>query len=167
MAIADVGRGAFGRAPLPVAFDRRRDRVDHVLVAERLRQEVDGAGLHGADRHRNVAVAGHQDDGKMNAEPVAPRLKIEPADAGQANVENDAARPVMRAGIEKFLNRRVGAGFKADRRQQQAECVAQRDIVVDDMDDDLLILLGFSSTSQSGHGLLLMWLWRCGGTEKY
>ena len=39
----------------------------------------------------------------MNAEPVAPRLKIEPADAGQANVEGHAARPVMRAGIEKFL----------------------------------------------------------------
>ncbi len=43
----------------PIAVD---NGVQHVLVAKRLGQEVDRSGLHGPHRHRDVAVAGHEDD---------------------------------------------------------------------------------------------------------
>ena len=62
-ALAHAGGGLLAaRAASRSASMARRHGVEHVLVAERLGQEVDGAGLHGAHRHRDVAVAGHEDD---------------------------------------------------------------------------------------------------------
>src|ERR1044072_3013733 len=100
---ADAGSGVVLGAPLMILLDRRGDRVDHVLVAKRLRQEVDGSGLHGADGDRGIAVAGHQHDRKVNAKSIAARLEVEPADARQADVEDDTSRRVTFTGIEKFL----------------------------------------------------------------
>ena len=57
----------------------------------------------------------------MDAESIAARLEIETADARQPDIEHDAAGSVMRTGVEKLLNRRVGADLKADSRKQQAE----------------------------------------------
>src|SRR5712671_1320625 len=45
-----------------VPLERRRNRIQHVLVAERFLQEVDRARLHGPDGHRDVAVTGDEDD---------------------------------------------------------------------------------------------------------
>ena len=42
---------------------RLRDGVEQILVAERFHQEVDGPGFHGAHRHRDVAVAGDENNG--------------------------------------------------------------------------------------------------------
>ena len=50
-----------------ITLDGERHRIQHVLIAKRLCQEVDGAGLHRAHRHRNVAVAGHEYDWKMDS----------------------------------------------------------------------------------------------------
>jgi|GraSoi_2013_20cm_1033751.scaffolds.fasta_scaffold45452_1 hypothetical protein len=41
---------------------RRRHRVDHVLIAKRLWQEVDRTGLHSPHRHRDVAMSGRRHD---------------------------------------------------------------------------------------------------------
>jgi hypothetical protein len=108
----------------------------------------------------HVAVSGHQDDGKMNAKPGAPRLKIEPADAGQADVEKDAAWAVMRSGVEEFLNRRVGAHVKADGREQQTERLAGRHVVIDDMHGGPIRRHRVSRASQCGHGHSpRLWRW--------
>src|SRR4051794_36646197 len=117
-----------------IALDCRCDRVDHVLVVERFWQEVDGARLHGADRHGHVAVASHQHDRKANTQARTSRLELQPADARQSDVENDAAGSVMHSGIKKLLHRRVSYRVQSDRPEQQAECVAQREIIIDHMD---------------------------------
>jgi hypothetical protein len=62
-AILEVSREAFRGTPAAITANRRVHCVEHVLVAERLRQEVYGTGLHGPNRHGDIAVAGHQDDG--------------------------------------------------------------------------------------------------------
>src|SRR6267142_2615710 len=61
----------------PVAVDGSGHRVDHVLVAERLWQEIDRTGLHGSDRHRNVAVSRHQDYRQAYSEPDEFLLEVE------------------------------------------------------------------------------------------
>src|SRR5262249_33814495 len=42
--------------------DRALGRVQQIVIVERLREEVDGAALHGARRDRHVAVAADEDD---------------------------------------------------------------------------------------------------------
>src|SRR3984885_13539701 len=51
---------------LPVPFDRLRDSIAHVLIAERLRQKIDSSSFHSPDGHGDAAMASHHDDGDMN-----------------------------------------------------------------------------------------------------
>ena len=51
-----------------VQGDRGADAVEQRLVAERLLDEVEGAGLHGPDRERDLGVAG--DDQDRNLDPL-------------------------------------------------------------------------------------------------
>ena len=62
VAAAQLGPLRAVRAHRPVALDRAADGVEEVLLAERLRQELHGAGLHGLDRHGDVAMPGEEDD---------------------------------------------------------------------------------------------------------
>jgi hypothetical protein len=41
-------------APLLIALDRSRDGIQKILIAKRLGEEIDGAGLHRAHRHGNI-----------------------------------------------------------------------------------------------------------------
>src|SRR5262249_22597731 len=50
-----------------VASKRELHSVEHVLIAEWLGQEFEGAGLHRPDRHGDVAVCRDEDDRNPNA----------------------------------------------------------------------------------------------------
>src|SRR5215510_5736609 len=69
-------------------------RVKYLLVTKRLGQEVDRAGLHGLDRHRNIAVTGNEDDRYLYAFPTEFRLQIKPAHPGQSDIEHEATGDV-------------------------------------------------------------------------
>src|SRR5438270_1606396 len=63
----------FGEAHLvgaadAVLFKRDTDRIEQILVAERLGQKLDGARLHRPHRHRDVAIAGDEDDQQRSEE---------------------------------------------------------------------------------------------------
>src|SRR5580704_15751208 len=62
--------------PGTVLFQRDLNRIQQVLVAERLGQELDGSRFHGSHRHGDVAVAGDKDDGNMNTSLSQLALKI-------------------------------------------------------------------------------------------
>src|SRR5579863_791949 len=51
--------------------------VQQILVAERFGEEFDSPGLHGANTHWNVAVAGEKDDGYANVSSCKLALKVE------------------------------------------------------------------------------------------
>jgi hypothetical protein len=51
---------------LAIPFNRRHHRIQHILVAKRLGQEIDRPALQGPDGHRNVALACHEDDRNVN-----------------------------------------------------------------------------------------------------
>ena len=78
-------------AQLAVLGDGALDAVEQVLLAEWFLQEIEGAMLHGFDGHGDVAVPGHEDDRDDGATQIQLLLKLEPAHAGHADVENQAA----------------------------------------------------------------------------
>ena len=53
-------------APSAILFEGYGDGVEKILVPERLGKEVYGAGLDGADRHGNIAIAGEKNDRHVN-----------------------------------------------------------------------------------------------------
>jgi hypothetical protein len=58
----EQSHGFFLLAPGAMPLEAQLDRVEQVLVAQRLGHELDGTALHRLDRHRDIAVAGDEDD---------------------------------------------------------------------------------------------------------
>src|SRR5258705_12019500 len=75
---------------LAVVAKRPLDDVEQRLIAERLLQEVDGAGLDGPDARRDVGVTADEDDGDVASLLDEALLQLEAARAGQAQIEHDA-----------------------------------------------------------------------------
>ncbi|MNN04850.1 hypothetical protein D3C81_1175890 [compost metagenome] len=120
------------QAPNPVFVERGGHRVEQVLVADRLGQEVLGAGLHRRHGHRNVAVAGHEDDGDVDAHLGQPGLEVEPARPAQPHIEHQAARHVRHGVVEQFGGRGEQRHPHAHRAEQVAQAAAQHRVIVDD-----------------------------------
>src|ERR1700739_1539825 len=55
-------QGLFILAPSTVASEAELDRVDQVLITERLAQKLYGTALHRLHRHRDIAVPRYEDD---------------------------------------------------------------------------------------------------------
>ena len=78
-------------SPLAVALERGGDRVQHVLIAKRLGEKIDGAGFHGLHRHGNVAVPGHEYNRNVDVRLAELGLEIEPAEPRQPDIQDEAA----------------------------------------------------------------------------
>src|SRR5262249_30291877 len=89
------------RAHRAVALDPASNGVEQILLAERLRQELDGAGLHGADRHWNVAVAGEEDDRQLGLRVGELALQIEPAEPREPHIQHEASRRIGTACVQE------------------------------------------------------------------
>src|ERR1041385_1494170 len=50
----------------PIAIERLLNRIEQILIAKRLRQKLYRTGFHRAYGHRNIAMPGDEDDGKVN-----------------------------------------------------------------------------------------------------
>src|SRR5215470_13309380 len=97
------------RVPTPLTVSRHPnlDRIEQLLVAERLGQKLDGSRLHRPHAHGDVAVTGDEDDRQMDigAEEIA--LEVEPAQAGQPDIEHKATWHVRPIALQEFLRRSV------------------------------------------------------------
>ena len=118
-----------------IALDRVPNGVEQVLVAEGLRQKLDGAGFHGPDRHGNVAVAGEEDDGQRRVRVGELALEIQPAQPRQAHVEHEASRRVGAPGTHERLSAGEDLDEEPDGGDESPEAVADGRVVVDDEDD--------------------------------
>lgn len=79
------------------------DRVEKVLVSERLGEELHRAVLHRPHAHRDVAVTGDEHDGDVQVGLRHPPLEIEPAETGQADVEHEAAGHLRSIAAQELL----------------------------------------------------------------
>src|SRR4051812_25553799 len=77
-----------GAAPLDGMLDGAYKHVPH----QRLRQELDCSCLHGLDRHRDIAVAGNEDDGQVDPVESDALLQLETIKVRKTHVEYQAAR---------------------------------------------------------------------------
>ena len=59
-----------------------------IVGVERLGQEFDGAGLHGAHGHRHVPVARDEDDRHVGPIAGKPLLHVQPVEIGKLDVEH-------------------------------------------------------------------------------
>ena len=122
----------------PVAFDCRGDGIQHVLVAEWLGQEVDGSGLHRPDRHRDIPVTRHENDRNANIGLRQLGLKVEAAQPGQPDVEDQAAGNVRKLALQKLVRRTEHFDPQPHRPEKVAQRFTHRRVVVDNKDDRFL-----------------------------
>ncbi|HEX9405189.1 MAG TPA: hypothetical protein VF917_12215, partial [Steroidobacteraceae bacterium] len=61
VALPQIGDERGVPAPVPIALDRRLNRIEHVLIPEGLGQEVEGAGLHCPNAHPDIPMARDED----------------------------------------------------------------------------------------------------------
>src|SRR6266481_3430041 len=81
------GDRLFVLQPRAISREAELNRVQQVLVAERLGQELDRSSLYRLHGHRDVAVSGDEDDRNVNVRRRQLSLKIETTSAGQSDIE--------------------------------------------------------------------------------
>src|SRR5438067_470623 len=100
---ADLRSLRVGEPPLPVDLEPFPDAVEEQLAADRLLEEIEGAGPHGARRRRHVAVAADDDDGQGQAAGDERVLEVDAAQPRHAEVDDEAARPAAVLRLEELL----------------------------------------------------------------
>src|SRR5262245_19997295 len=92
----------FVLAPSAIALDGHSDRVQEILLPDRLGEELDRSGLHGLDAHRDVAVAGDEDDGRVNVGLGQLSLKVEAAQLRHSDIEYETTGIVRKLAAQQF-----------------------------------------------------------------
>src|SRR5262249_46383351 len=64
------------------------NRLEQLLIVERLGEELDRARLHGANGHRDIAASGDEYDRQFEAEFAQFLLQLEPAEIREVNVKH-------------------------------------------------------------------------------
>ena len=121
-----------------ITLDGDRDGIQHVLLAEWFRQEIDRARLHRSRRHGYIGVSGHEDDGDVDIRAGKLGLKIEAAHARQPDVEHQTACGIGQLARQEFGRRAEYLGLQADVSEEIVKRLSHRDIVVDDEDNRIL-----------------------------
>ena len=132
------GDRLFVLQPRAISRETERDRIQQVLIAERLGQELDRSSFYRLDRHWDVAMSGDEDDRNVNVGRRELALKIETTSAGQPDIEHEASGAVRAPFVQKFGNRGQGLGLHANGSDQAAERLADPQVVIDDDDVRLL-----------------------------
>ena len=143
--------------PRAVALDAQLHGVEQILIAKRLGQELDRAGLHRAHASSGMSpwpvmkMIGNLDVGLGEL-----ALKVEAAQARQADVEHEAARHVGRSASRKSAadpNVRTSKPYRA-----QQPCNASRTDGSSSMTKTTAVLVAHAAFAQEGFDLsMLRW----------
>src|SRR5207253_1038163 len=111
------------------------NRVQQILIAERLRQELDSPRLHRSHGHRDIAVGSNEDNWNRDVGLCQLPLKIEPAKARQPDVENQTTRHIPTPAAQEFLSRLEQLDLQTHGFNQALDRAANRWLVIDDKND--------------------------------
>ena len=130
-----LGRRALLAGPpeQQVLGERLLDRREQHRVVDRLGQEVEGAELHRLGAHRHVGAAGQENDRQVAAALGERLLQRQPVEAGQRDIENEAAVLLRVAGVEKRLGRGMRGRLEPCGAEQAHDRGTNRCVVVDHM----------------------------------
>src|SRR5712671_5783539 len=130
--ILDRSHGFFTLTPGAIARETDLDGIKEILIAIRLREELNSAPLHRLHRHRDIAMPGDKDDWEFFLRRRELALKVETASPRQSHVEHQAAGPVRRGGLQKVGDGCKQLSLQAERPQQPPNRGPNVRIVVDD-----------------------------------
>ncbi len=99
-------------------FDPMLDCFQQLLFSEGLGQERNCSGLHGPNRHRDVAMASDKYNREIDLPGGELLLKVRPAYSGESKIEDQTSRCVGTLAGEKFLRCSKSPGPKVNRSQQ-------------------------------------------------
>src|SRR5258706_2380804 len=132
--------GVFVVAVGTVLTDRQLDRVQQLLITDRLGEELNRSGLHGPNRHRDIRVAADENNRQVNIRLDEAIVKLQSTPPRQSDVENEASQDARARGGEKFLNRGEQLDAQAYRSQQPLKGVTDIPIVIDNDNGRLSIV---------------------------
>src|SRR5260370_9003733 len=115
VALSQLGKLTLLLARHPVAIQSLVDRIQQVLVSERLGQELHRTGFHGLHRHRNISMPGDEDDRNPDARVSQLALKIQTVDSRKPHVQNQATWPICPLAVQEFLRSRASLGTQGTR----------------------------------------------------
>src|SRR5882762_2726843 len=95
----------FACSPDAITREADFDSLKKVLIAERLRQELNGTALHSLHCHGNVPMPRDEDNWEAPVSCGEVALKLETASPRQSHVEHQAGRPVRLFAFQKIGNR--------------------------------------------------------------
>src|ERR1700730_8662294 len=119
-------------ALFPVAIQSLMDRIQQVLVPERLGQELYRTGFHGPHGHRNISMTGDEDDGNPYARVGQLALKIQTVDTRKSHVQNEATWSIRSLAAQELLRRPEGLGTQANRLEHALHGRTHLGIVIND-----------------------------------
>ena len=117
--------------------DDVRDRIEKILIPERLGQEIDGAGLHGPYAHRDVAMTSDEDDRHPDVEPFEKLRQFQPREPRQVYVEEEAGRGEIVALDQEIFRGAADTDPEPCRGEQPRQRSSHRRIIVHDHDVDI------------------------------
>ncbi len=129
---SQFGKLALLLAHHPVAIQSLVDRIQQVLVAEGLGEELHCTGFHGLYRHRDIAMTGDEDDGNENVRVSQLPLKVQTVDSRKSHIQDEAAWSVRSFAAEELSRGSEGLGPQAHRLQQALDRRTHRGIVIND-----------------------------------
>ena len=116
--LPDVVEFGAGLPLMAVRLDGGADGLEEILVVDRLGEEINRAALHGAHAHRDVAVAGEEDDRDLAAPGDQRLLQLQAVQARHRHVQHQAAGCVRIVLIEELLRRGERDRIQPGRPQQ-------------------------------------------------
>src|SRR6516162_2476455 len=108
-------RGGPLLASRAVSIQRLLNRIEEILVAERLRQKLERPCFHGTHAHRDVTVTGNEDNRNCHTGFVQSSLQIKPALSRHPHVEYEATSDIRPLTPQEILSRSKKLDAKPDR----------------------------------------------------
>src|SRR6185295_17403812 len=118
----------------PVSINCLPNRVQQILVTERLGEKLDCAGFHCLYGHGNVPMPGYEDYWQVNFLLGEFALEIEAAMSGQADIKDYAAGNIGQLTLEKLTSRAERLDGEAHSHKQLLDGGTQSRVVVDHKD---------------------------------
>jgi len=122
-------------APIDVFSDRGGDRIEKILIPYRLGEKIDRPQLHASYRHGNVAKGGHQDHRDSDIDFRQVLLQLQATRAGQSDIEHQTRRGVRQFNLQEVRSRSVQGDLVVQGLEQVAKGLANRAVIVDDMNN--------------------------------
>src|SRR5262249_4808311 len=124
--------------PFLIELDRSRNGIQKILIAKRLGEEIDSAGLHGPYRHGYISMSRNEHDRNANIRLRQLGLEVETAQSRQPDVEYKAAWNIRTLALQEFLRRCEYLDPQLYRLKEPRKRLTHRGVVVHDEDDRLV-----------------------------